>query len=93
MNIRDDLEIGEMGMDGKALKRRSRVNCITRLTLDANRGVLGIVAKQDGKMVIRSAQISEHVKVCTMRFNWIKERSHGRLGDTLTLLGKMCRHH
>ena len=71
----------------------SRVNCITRLTIDAHRSVLGIVAKLEGKMVLWSAQISEYVEVCTMPLNLRKERSHGRLGATLTLLGKICRRH
>ena len=53
--------------------------------------LLGIVAKQEGKMVLWSAQILEYVKVHTMPLNWRKERSHGQLGATLTLLGKMCR--
>ena len=53
--------------------------------------VLGIVAKLEGKMVIWSAKISEYVEVRTMPINWRKERSHGRLGATLMLLGKMCR--
>ena len=55
--------------------------------------LLGIVAKQEGKMVLWSAQILEHVKVRTMPLNWRKERSHGRLGATLKFLGKMCRRH
>ena len=74
-------------------KRGSCVNCITRLTLDAHRSVLGIVARLEGKMVLRSAKISEYVEVRTMPLNWRKEKSNGRLGDTMTLLGKMCRHH
>ena len=93
MNIPDDLEKGEMGMDGKVLKRGSRVKCITRLTLDAHRSVLGIVAKLEGKMVPRSAKILEYVEVRTMPLNWRKERMHRRLGATLTLLGKMYRRH
>ena len=51
--------------------------------------LLGIVAKLEGKMVLWSAQISEYVKARTMPLNWRKERSHGRLGAKLTLLGKM----
>ena len=53
--------------------------------------MLGIVANQEGKMVLWGDQILGDVKVRTMTLNWIKERSHGRLGDILTLLGKMCR--
>ena len=52
--------------------------------------MLGVVAKLEGKMVLCSAQISEYVKVCTMLLNWRNEISHGRLGATLTLLGKIC---
>ena len=48
MNIPNDLDMGEMGMDGKGLKGGSRINCITRLTLDSHRSVLGIVAKLEG---------------------------------------------
>ena len=55
--------------------------------------LLVIVAKQEGEMVIWSAQILEHVKVRKMPLNWRKERSHGRLGATLTLIVKMCRRH
>ena len=55
MNIRDDLDMGEMGMDGKVLKKGSRVTCITRLTLDAHRSVLGIVENLGGKIVLWSA--------------------------------------
>ena len=53
--------------------------------------MLGIVAKQEGKMVLWSDQISGHVKVRTMPLNPRKERSHGGSGDTLPLLGKMYR--
>ena len=59
MNIPDDLDMGEIGMDKKGLKRRSRVNCITRRTLDAHRSVLWVVAKMEGEMLLWSAQISE----------------------------------
>ena len=45
MNILDDLDMGNMGVDGTGLKRGSHVNYIMRLTLDAHRTVLGIVAK------------------------------------------------
>ena len=93
MNIPDDLDMGEMGVDGKGLKMGSRVNCIMRLVLDAHRSVLGVVEKQEGKIVLWRAQISEHVKVRTIPLNWRKERSHGRLGATMTLLGNMCRRH
>ena len=55
--------------------------------------MLGIVAKHEGKMVLCSAQILEHIKVRTMPLNWIKDRSHRRLGATITLPGKVCRHH
>ena len=55
--------------------------------------MLGIVAIMEGKMVICSAQILEYVEVRTITLNWRKEKSHGRLGTTLTLLGKMCRRH
>ena len=61
-----------MVMDGKGLKSVSRVNCITRLTLDAHRSVLGIVAKLEEKMVLWSAQILEYVKVRTITLNWRK---------------------
>ena len=93
MNITDDLDMVDMGMDGKGLKRVSHVNYTTRLILDSHRSVLGIVGKQGGKMVLRSDQILGHVKVRTMTLYWRKERGHRRLGVTLTLLGKMCRRH
>ena len=93
MNIPDHLDMGEMAMDRKGLKRRSRVNCITRLILDAHMSVLGIVEKQEGKIVLWSDKILNHIKVRTMLLNWIKERSHGRLGATLTILGKIRRRH
>ena len=66
MNITDDLDMGEMDMDGKVLNRGSRVNYIMRLILDSHRSLLGIVANQGGKMVLWSAQILGHIKVCTM---------------------------
>ena len=93
MNIPDDLDMGEMGMDGKGLKKWIMCNCITRLTLDAHRSGLGIVAKLEGKMVLWSAQILEYVEVRTMPLNWRKERSHKWLGATLILLGNTCRRH
>ena len=52
-----------------------------------------IVAKLEGKMVLWSAQISEYAEVCMIPLNWRKDKSHGQLGATLTLLKKMCRHH
>ena len=55
--------------------------------------MLGIVARLEGKMMLWSAQISEYVEVRTMPLNWRKDRIHGRLGATLTLLGKMRRRH
>ena len=91
MNILDDLDMGEMGMDGKGLKRGSRVNCITRLTLDSDRSVLGIVARLERKTALLSAQISEYFEVRTLPLNWRKERSRGQLRAMLTLLGKICR--
>ena len=93
LNILDDLDTGEMGIYQKVLKRGSRVNYITRLILDSDKSVLGIVAKQGGKMVVRSAQILGDVKVRTMPLYWRKERGHGRLGVMLKLLGNMCRIH
>ena len=69
MNILDDLDMGEMGMVVKYLRRGSCVNCTTRLILDAHMSVLGIVAKQEGKMVLWSDQISGQVKVRTMPLN------------------------
>ena len=53
---------------------------------------VGYCGKTGRKMVLWSAQILEHVKVRTVPLNWRKEISHGRLGATLTLLGKMGRH-
>ena len=53
--------------------------------------LLGIVARPERKIVLCSAQISEYIEVRTIPLNWGKEKSHGRLGATLTLLGKMCR--
>ena len=41
----------------------------------------------------KSAQILEYIDIRTMPLNWRKEKSHGQLGATLTLLGKMCRSH
>ena len=55
MNIKDDLDMGEISMDGTGLKSGSCVNCITRLILDSHKSVLGIVEKREGKMVLRSA--------------------------------------
>ena len=55
--------------------------------------LLGILAILEGEMVIWSAQIAEYVEVRTIPLNWRKEKCHGRLGATLTLLGKMCRRH
>ena len=60
---------------------------------DLVESMLRVVARLEGKMVLWSAQISEQVEVRTMPLNWIKEKIHGRLGSTLTLLGKMCRRH
>ena len=45
MNIPDDLDMGEIGMDATGLKKGSHINYITRLILDVHRSVLGIVAK------------------------------------------------
>ena len=70
MKIPDDLDMGDMGMYRKGLKRISRVNYTTRLIIDAHRSVLVIVAKLEGKMVLWSAQISEYVEVRTMPLNW-----------------------
>ena len=39
------------------IKRVSRINCITRLNLDAHRSVFRIVSKLEGKIVLWSAQI------------------------------------
>ena len=93
MNIPDDLNMGEMGMDRKGLKEVSHVNYITRLILDSHSSVLGIVVNQGEKIVIWSAKILGHVKVRTMPLYWRRERGHWRLGVTLTLLGKMFRRH
>ena len=68
----------------QVFKRGSHVNYITRLILNAHRSVLEIVAKKEGKMVLRSDQILGHVNVRTMSLNWRKERGHRQLGDTLT---------
>ena len=43
MNIPDELDMGEMVMDGKGLRRGSHINCIKGLTLDAHMSVLGIL--------------------------------------------------
>ena len=57
--------------------------------MDAHRSVLGIVAKQEGKLVLWSAHILGHITVHMMPLYWIKDSGHGWLGDMLTLLGKM----
>ena len=46
--------------------------------------LLGIVTKWEGEMVLRNAPMEGHITVCTMPLYWRKERSHGRLGVTLT---------
>ena len=51
--------------------------------------LLGAAAKQEGKIMLWSAHILEHITVHTMPLYWRKEIVHGRLGATLTLLGKM----
>ena len=89
MNIPDDLDKGEIGMDGTGLKRGSHVNYITILILDAHGSVLGIVAKQEEQMVLWSDQVLGHVTVHTVPLYWRKKRGHGRLGATLMLLGNM----
>ena len=60
---------------------------------DLVESMLRVVARLEGKMVLWSAQIPEQVEVRTMPLNRIKEKIHGQLGSTLTLLGKMCRRH
>ena len=92
-NIPDDLDMGEMGMERKVLKRGITCKLHNETTLDANSSVMGVVERLERKMVPWSAQISEYIEVRTMPLNWRKERSHGQLGATLTLLGKMRRHH
>ena len=55
MNIPDDMDTGEMDMDGTGLNGGSRGNFIARLILYAHRSMLGVVKKCKGKMVLRSA--------------------------------------
>ena len=55
--------------------------------------MLEIAAILEGKMVLWSAQILEYVEVHMTPLNWRKEKIHGQLVSTLTLLGKMCRRH
>ena len=78
MSIPDDLDMGDMGMDGKGQKKGITCKLYNETDLDDHRSVLGIVAKKEGKMVLWSAQILEHVKIRTMPLNWRKERSHGQ---------------
>ena len=66
---------------------------INNRTEKNKQGVLGIMARLEGKMVLWSAQISEHKQVRTIPLNWNKEKCHGRLGATLTSLGKIRRRH
>ena len=80
-------------MDRAGIEMRLFGNCITRMIVDAHGSVLGIVGNQGVKIVLWSAQILEHIKVCTMPLYWRKERGHGRLGVTLMLLRGICRHH
>ena len=73
------------------LVRLLQNNNIVPMMYETSLLLLGIVAKLEGKMVLLSAQILEYVEVRTMLLNWRKERSHRRLGATMTLLGKMYR--
>ena len=52
-------------------------------------GLLGVVAKQEGKMVLWSDQIIRHITVRMIPLYWRKETGRGWLGVTLMLLGKM----
>ena len=93
MNIPDDLDMGEMGMDGKVLKKG--ITCKLHNETDPRfpQECVGDHGKTGREIVLWSAKILEHVEVRTMPLNWRKEKSHRQLGATLTLLGKMCRHH
>ena len=70
-----------------------RYHPVIQLGMNQRYWMLGIVAKQEGKMLIWSAQILGHVKVDIMPLYWTKARGHGRLRVTLALLGKMCIRH
>ena len=93
MNIPDDLDMGEMGMDGKGLKKG--ITCKLHNYTDpiCPQECVGDCARLIGKMVLWSAQISEYVEVRTIPLNWRKEKCHRRLGATMTLLVKMRRRH
>ena len=78
MNIPYDLDMGEMGMDGKGLKKG--ITC--KLHNDTDPGIpqecVGDFGIAGRKMVLWSSQILGHVKLHTMPLNWRKEIGHGR---------------
>ena len=50
MNIPDDMDMGDTGMDGSGIKRELCGNYITRPILDAHRSVLGMMRMWEGEM-------------------------------------------
>ena len=82
-----------MGMGGKGLKKGITCKLNNETDPRCPQECVGDFGKTGRKMVLWSAKILEYVEVHTMPLNWRKERSHGRLGATLTLTGKICRSH
>ena len=57
----------------KAFKKVSFKSCRSvNVSGSVGGSLLGVVAKQEGKMVLWSAQILEHVKVRMILLNWRK---------------------
>ena len=69
MNIPDELDMGEMGMDRKGLKRGITYKLHNETDPRCPQVCVGYCGKTGRKMVLWSAQILDHVKVRTMPLN------------------------
>ena len=78
-----------MGMGKKVLKKGITCKLNNKTDPGCPQECVGDFVKVGRKMLIWSAHMEVHITVLTMPLYWRNERGHGRLGVTLTSLGKM----